>query len=167
MSSLVVVGFKDQHKAEEVRLALARMQVEQLITLDDAVVVTKNEKGKVQLNQAVDLTASGAASGSFWGLLVGLLFLNPLLGVVVGTASGALSGALADIGINDDFMRELGKNFEPGSSALFLLVRQATPDKVLERLQPYLAEARILQTSLSKDDEASLQAAFDKAKAGI
>jgi uncharacterized membrane protein len=166
VSNLVVVGFKDQHKAEEVRLALARMQVEQLITLDDAVVVTKNEKGKVKLNQAVDLTASGAASGSFWGLLVGLLFLNPLLGVVVGTASGALSGALADIGINDDFMRELGKNFEPGSSALFLLVRQATPDKVLERLQPYLAEAKILQTSLSKDDEASLQAAFEKAQAG-
>lgn len=166
MSSLVVVGFKDQHKAEEVRLALAKIQVEQLITLDDAVVVTKNEKGKVKLNQAVDLTASGAASGSFWGLLVGLLFLNPLLGVVVGTASGALSGALADIGINDDFMRELAKNFEPGSSALFLLVRQATPDKVLERLQPYLADARILQTSLSKDDEASLQAAFDKAQAG-
>ncbi|NJK63876.1 MAG: DUF1269 domain-containing protein [Synechococcaceae cyanobacterium SM2_3_1] len=166
MSNLVVVGFKDQHKAEEVRLALAKMQVEQLITLDDAVVVTKNEKGKVKLNQAVDLTASGAASGSFWGLLVGLLFLNPLLGVVVGTASGALSGALADIGINDDFMRELAKNFEPGSSALFLLVRQATPDKVLERLQPYLTDARILQTSLSKDDEASLQAAFDKAQAG-
>lgn len=165
MSTLIVVGFKDRFKAEEVRIALAKMQVEQLITLEDAVVVTKDEQGKVKLNQSVNLTAAGAASGSFWGLLIGLLFLNPLLGVVAGTAGGALSGALGDIGIDDTFMRDLGETFEPGSSALFLLIQKVTPDKVLERLQPYLTDAKILQTSLSKDDEASLQAAFDKAKA--
>ncbi len=166
MSNLVVVGFKDKFRAEEVRLALAKLQVEQLITLEDAVVVTKDEQGKVKLNQSVNLTAAGAASGSFWGLLIGLLFLNPLLGFVAGTAGGAASGALADIGIDDNFMRELGQTFEPGSSALFLLIQKATPDKVLERLQPHLADAKILQTSLSKDDEASLREAFEKAKAG-
>lgn len=167
MSTLVVIGFKDEFRAEEVRLALAKMQIEQLITLEDAVVVTKNDKGKVKLNQSVNLTAAGAASGSFWGLLVGLLFLNPLLGVVVGTASGGLSGALQDLGINDDFMRELGQTFEPGTSALFLLVRQVTTDKVLERLKPHLADATILQTSMTKDDEASFREAFEKAKAGV
>lgn len=166
VSNLIVIGFKDKFKAEEVRLALAKLQVEQLIALDDAVVVTKDEQGKVKLNQSINLAAAGAASGGFWGLLIGLLFLNPVLGFVAGSAGGAVSGALSDLGIDDNFMRELGQTFEPGSSALFLLVRQATPDKVLERLQPHLADAKILQTSLSKDDEASLQAAFDKAKAG-
>lgn len=167
MSDLIVLSFKDEHEADEVRLELAKMQVEHLISLEDAVVVVKTEKGKVRLNQAVNLPAAGAASGSFWGFLIGLLFLSPLLGLVVGTATGALSGALTDIGIDDEFMRKLGESLQPGNSALFLLVREVTSDKVLDRLANHLQNASLLQTSLSKDDEASFEAAFEKAKASI
>ncbi len=160
MSELIVVAFKDEHKAEEVRLALAKMQREHLIDIEDAVVVIKKENGKLKLNQSYNLVASGAVSGSFWGLLIGFLLFNPILGVATGTAFGAISGALADIGINDNFIKELGGTIEPGSSALFVLVRKVTPDKVLEELRPY--QGRILQTSLTKDDEAKLQAVLEQ-----
>ncbi len=155
MSDLVVIAYEDEFKAEEVRLSLVKLQKEHLIELEDAAIVIKKQDGKVKLNQAVNLPGLGAVSGSFWGLLVGTLFLNPLLGTVVGAASGALAGALNDIGVDDNFMRELGETMQPGTSALFLLIRKVTPDKVLEEVAPF--GGKVLRTSLTKDKEAQLQ----------
>ncbi len=155
MSDLIAIAYNDEYKAEEVRLTLAKLQREHLIEMEDAAVVVKDQNGKVKLKQAVDLTSAGAVSGGFWGLLIGTLFLNPLLGTAVGAAAGAVSGALSDIGVDDGFMKSLGESLPAGSSALFVLVRKATPDKVLEEIAPY--GGKVLRTSLSKDQEAQLQ----------
>lgn len=162
MSTLVVIGYENPFTAEEVRLKLRKLQREYLLDIEDAVVAVKDPSGKVKLNQAVNLTAAGALSGGFWGSLIGLIFLNPLLGLAVGAASGAVSGALADIGIDDDFMKGLAATLKPGSSALFVLVRKATPDKVLEELAG--TGGTVLKTSLSHEDEARLQAALSGTK---
>lgn len=162
MSNLVVIGYDDQFKAEEVRLKLWKMQKDYLIDLEDAVVAVKDEKGKVKLHQAFNLTAAGAATGGFWGALIGLIFLNPLLGLAVGAAAGAVSGALTDVGIDDKFMKELSETMKPGSSVLFILVRRATPDKVLEEIKG--TGGKILKTSLSHDDENRLQEALNAAQ---
>ncbi len=161
MSTLVVVGYKDIHKAEEVRLQLLKMQRDYLLDLEDAVVVVKSAEGKVKLHQIFNLTSAGAITGGFWGSLVGLMFLNPLLGLAVGASAGAVSGALTDVGIDDNFMKELGATMTPGSSSLFVLLRNATaaPDKVLEELKG--TGGIILKTSLSHEDEAKLQAALN------
>jgi uncharacterized membrane protein len=165
MSTLVVIEYEDLHKAEEVRLLLLKMQKDYLIDLEDAVVAFKNKDGKVKLNQIHNLTAAGAASGGFWGMLIGLIFLNPLLGFAAGAAAGAVSGTLTDLGINDKFMKELAESFKPGCSALFVLVRQATTDKVLEELQG--TGGKVLKTSLTHEDEKKLQEALDGAKQTI
>src|SRR5947207_3028710 len=157
MSNLIVIGFNNEADAFEMRAALARMQAQYLIEMEDAVVVTRDTKGKAQLHQPVNLTAAGAVSGAFWGTLIGMLFLNPLLGAAVGAGSGALSGKLADIGINDQFMKDLGATLTPGTSALFVLVRKSTPDKVLEGLKAFAGKGRVLQTSLTKDKEDELR----------
>ena len=162
MSTLAVIGYEDQYKAEEVRLALKKMQKDYLIDLEDAVVAVKDEKGKVKLHQAYNLTAAGALSGGFWGTLIGLIFLSPLLGLAVGATAGAVSGALADVGIDDKFMKDLANNMNAGSSILFVLVRHATPDKVLEELKG--TGGKVLKTSLSHDDETKLQEALNAAK---
>jgi uncharacterized membrane protein len=161
MSTLVVVGYKDIHKAEEVRLQLWKLQRDYLLDLEDAVVVVKNDKGKIKLHQAVNLTSAGAMSGGFWGSLIGLMFLNPLLGLAVGASAGAVSGALTDVGIDDNFMKELAATMTPGSSSLFVLLRNpsAAPDKVLEELKG--TGGTILKTSLSHEDEAKIQAALN------
>ncbi|WRH68659.1 MAG: DUF1269 domain-containing protein [Planktothrix sp. GU0601_MAG3] len=137
MSDLIAIAYDDEYKAEEVRLTLIKLQKEHLIELEDAAVIVKNAEGKVKLNQAIDLTTAGAVSGGFWGLLIGTLFLSPLLGAAVGAAAGAASGALSDIGVDDDFMKSLGETLQPKTSALFVLVRKVTPDKVLEEIAPY------------------------------
>ncbi len=163
MSTLAVIGYNELHKAEEVRLMLRKLQRDYLIDIEDAVVATKDSAGKIKLHQAVNLTAAGAVSGGFWGTLIGMIFLNPLLGMAAGATMGAASGALSDLGINDNFMKELAATMTPGSSALFVLVRKATPDKVLEELKG--TGGKILQTSLSHEDEAKLQAALSASQA--
>ncbi|GBF80104.1 DUF1269 domain-containing protein [Aphanothece sacrum] len=155
MSDLIAIAYDDEFKAEEVRLTLAKLQKEHLIELEDAAVVVKDKNGKIKLKQAVNLTSTGAVSGGFWGLLIGTLFFVPLVGAAVGAATGALGGALTDIGVDDDFMRELGETLQPETSALFVLVRQVTPDKVLDEVAPF--GGKVLRTSLSKDQEEELQ----------
>lgn len=162
MSELLVIGFEDEFKAEEVRHALFKMQKDYLIDLEDAVVAVKKPNGKVKLHQIYHLTSAGAMGGSFWGLLIGMIFLSPLVGAAIGATAGAVSGALSDVGINDKFMKELGKTMKPGASVLFILIRKATTDKVLEELKKY--EGKVIQTSLSHDDEEKLQKALDDAK---
>ena len=135
MATFVVIDYENEVKAEEVRLALLKMQKEYLIDLIDAVVVVRDEKGKVRLRQLYNLTAAGAATGGFWGALMGLIFLNPLFGFAIGAAAGAVSGALRDVGIDDNFMKQLGQTLKPGTAALCVLIRQMTSDKVVEEIQ--------------------------------
>ena len=161
MSDLLVVGYDDKHQADEVRLRLIKLQREYLVDLADAVVAVRQADGKVELHQVHNLTAAGALRGGFWGALIGLMFMSPLLGFAVGAAGGAVGGALSDIGINDDFMKELAGTLKPGSSALFVLVRKITIDKILAELQG--TGGRVLKTSLSNEDETRLQAAMNSA----
>ncbi len=163
MTSLVAVVFKDETTAFEMRTALLRMQKENLIELEDSVVVTRSPKGRVKLDQAVSLTSAGAIGGGFWGMLIGLIFLNPLLGAAIGAAAGGISGRFSDIGVNDQVMREIGQSMQPGSSALFVLVRRATPDKVFDGLKSFTGKGRVFQTSLNKDEESSLREALEQA----
>ena len=169
MSSLVVLGFDGIHTADEVLNKVRPMQKEHLIDLEDACVVERDKEGKVHIKQAVNLMALGASSGGVQGMLlgtlVGILFLNPLagmaLGALAGAGAGALSSRLVDFGINDDFIKKLGETIPVNSSALFVLVKSVTEDKVLPEIEPY--KPRVLKTSLSNDDEVRLKTALSKA----
>ena len=161
MSNLVVVVFDDEVTAFEMRTALLKMQQQYLIDLEDAVVVTRDKSGKTKLDQAVNLTSAGAVGGGFWGLLIGMIFLNPLLGAAVGAGAGALSGKLTDIGVNDQMMKDIGQSFKPGSSGLFLLIRKATVDKVLDGLKEFAGKGKLFKSSLEKDTENALRQALE------
>lgn len=161
MATMVVLAFKDETGAAQMRDKLVELQKMELISLADAAVVVRREDGKVKVKQAVNLVGAGAMGGAFWGMLIGLLFWMPWLGLAMGAISGALGGSLRDYGIDDGFIKEVGSSIEPGNSALFLLVTSWTEDKVLAEVQHL--DAQVLQTSLSAEDEANLQAAFGAA----
>ena len=165
MSELVVIAYPTEAKAEQVRQKLLAMQKDYLIELGDAVIAVKDAQGGIKLNQLINTTATGAVSGAFWGTLIGLIFLMPLAGAAVGAASGALGGALNDVGINDKWMKETAATIEPGTAALFVLVRKATGDKVLERLKG--EGGKVMHTSLDHTKEAALQAALADVQAAI
>ena len=158
MSNLIAIAYPDVNTAEEVRGQLIQLQREQLIQLDDMVVATREPNGKVKLHQAASMGAAGALGGAAWGGLIGLLFLAPLLGMAVGAATGGLVGHTADVGVDDNFLKELGGKLEEGSAALIVLVRSSTPDKVLPRISQY--GGHVLQSSLSNEAEENLRSAL-------
>jgi uncharacterized membrane protein len=166
MADLVVVAYDGEDTADQVLNKLRQLQKEYLVDLEDAVVAVRDKNGKVRIKQAVPLVKLGAASGAAWGglfgLLVGVVLLNPLLGWVAGLAlgagAGALSGALADYGINDDFIKELGKTLDRGKSAMFMLVRRVNADKALPELAKF--GGKIIKTSLTNEQEAQLRKAL-------
>jgi len=173
MSSLVVLGFDGIHTADEVVNKARSLQKQNLIDLEDACVVERQSDGKVYVKQAVNLAAIGAAGGglrgAMWGMLVGLLFMNPLAGMAIGglagAGAGALSGSLIDIGIDDNFVKQLGETIPAGSSALFVLVKGVTEDKVLPEIVQF--KPRVLKTSLSNEAEARLKAALEKGSSAV
>ncbi|MDX3806537.1 DUF1269 domain-containing protein [Bosea thiooxidans] len=158
MSDLVFIAFPTEQKAEEVRQKVLSLQREYLIELGDAVVVVKDEKGQVKLNQMINLTATGAASGALWGTLIGFIFLAPLVGTALGAASGALSGKFTDIGINDQFMKDAASALQPNTAGLFLLIRKMTTDKVLADLKG--VGGTLISTSFDETREAQLRKAL-------
>lgn len=161
MSDLVAIAFPSEAKAEEVRQRILALQKEYLIELGDAAIAVKESDGKIRLNQLMSTTAAGAASGALWGTLIGLIFLMPLAGAALGAASGALGGYLTDIGVDDNFMKDVSQSLQPGNAALFLLIRKFTADKVLEDLKG--VGGTVLRTSFDHTKEEALRAALAEA----
>jgi len=155
MSQLFVLKFADEATPQQVVSTLKNLQDQQLIKVEDAAIVTRRPDGKVKVKQSQDLVGAGALGGAFWGMLIGLLFFAPFLGAAIGAGAGALAGKFSDIGIDDNFIKQVGSSIQPGESALFLLVRDAVADKVIPQLRQY--KFQLIQTSLSNEDEAKLR----------
>ncbi|HXV91908.1 MAG TPA: DUF1269 domain-containing protein [Pseudonocardia sp.] len=159
MATLTVWKFDTADGAREALQTLERLQKQELIRLEDGAIVTWPEgRKKPRTEQLRSLTGAGALGGSFWGLLFGLLFFVPLLGMAVGAAMGALAGSLSDVGIDDQFIREVREKVTPGTSALFVMTSHAVQDRVIEEFRNTRAE--LVSTNLSKEQEDRLRHAF-------
>jgi uncharacterized membrane protein len=163
MADLLVIAYPTEAKAEQVRSRLLGMQKEYLIELGDAVVAVKQPDGQVKLNQLFSPAAAGAASGALWGSLLGLILLSPLIGAALGAAGGAIGGKLSDVGIGDNFMREVARELDAGHAALFLLIRKMTADKVMAELQG--TGGSIMRSSFDETKEHALREALEDAQA--
>ncbi len=162
MADLIIVAFPDEATAFAAGEALVALQKQYLIEMEDVVVVTRDNKGRVHLNQSVNLTTGGAIGGGLWGTLIGLLFLNPVIGAAVGAGTGALIGKFSDIGIDDEFLRDVGHSLDKGGAAVGMLVRKITTDKVYEKLEPFREKGRVIHTSLTHESEARLKEFLEK-----
>src|SRR5215204_3423300 len=159
LATLSVLKFNDPSGADRVLLALQGVQERQLITLQDAAVVSwPVDRKKPQTRQIYGMAGGGAAFGALWGFLFGLIFFAPLLGMAIGAGMGALGGSLADVGIDDDFIKQVREKVTPGTSALFALTSGATEDRVIEELKQY--EFEIISTNLPEEQEQKLREAF-------
>jgi uncharacterized membrane protein len=158
MSELLVFAFDTPDGANAMVGTIQDLQKQQLIQLADAAIVVRKPDGKAKVKQLNSLVGAGALGGAFWGMLIGLLFFMPWLGLAIGAISGALAGKMSDVGIDDNFIKEVGATIEPNNSALFLMVQSMTEDKVFEALTAH--KATLLRTNLSAEDEAKLRDAF-------
>jgi uncharacterized membrane protein len=160
---LSVLKFNDPYGADRALGALQGMQERQLITLEDAAVVSWPQGNKKPKTRQLHSTAgAGAGWGAFWGFLFGLIFFVPFLGAAIGAGMGGMTGALADVGIDDDFIKEVREKVTEGTSALFALTSGATaPDKVIDELKQ--DDFEIISTNLPEEQTEQLREAFTEA----
>jgi uncharacterized membrane protein len=160
VATLSVLKFDDPGGADRVLIALQGMQERQLINLEDAAVVSWPQGNKKPKTRQLHSTAgAGAMSGAFWGFLFGLIFFVPFLGAAIGASMGGMTGALADVGIHDDFIKQVRDKVTEGTSALFALTSGATAvDKVVDELKQY--DFEIISTNLPEEQEKQLREAF-------
>jgi uncharacterized membrane protein len=157
MSNLIVMTFNDRNEASQVRKTLRDLERGGRVSLDDAAVIVKDADGKLDVDNEVDRGVKfGAIGGGLLGLVLSFLF--PLAGLVLGAAGGALVGRMADLGIDQQFVKDVSTALQPNSSALFVIVRDADPSIVIAALEPY--QGTLHHTTLDSAVEAELRHAL-------
>ncbi len=155
MSYLVAITFEDPDEAVKVRKTLSSIEHTGHLSLDDSAIVVKDEDGKVHLKNEVDRGVKiGAVGGSLLGLLLASVFF-PIGGLVLGALGGALVGKLADTGVSQKFVKEVSDEMQPGSSAIFFIVRGDDPNPTVAALREY--KGKLLQTTLPEEAEQTLR----------
>lgn len=164
MSNLIVIVYDDPAGAEEMRNTLASIEKIGRLSLDDSAVAVKDGDGKVHVKNEMDRGVKiGAVGGGALGLLLGSIFF-PLGGALVGAIAGGLVGSMADLGISKKFVKQVTGEMQPGSSALFVISREANVDLALAALREHQGTGRVYHTTLSKEDEELLRDAVEKGK---
>jgi uncharacterized membrane protein len=160
MATLVAIGYPDQGTAEQARATVQRLEADLIIQADQVAAIERDLEGKyhVHTSHGGASAGGGAAWGGFWGLLFGLLFFIPFAGLAIGAGMGALFGHLGEKGIDKAFQEQVREHLKPGTSALFMVIEQATPDKAIAALEQYGGE--VIRTSLSDEDTKRLQDAL-------
>jgi uncharacterized membrane protein len=159
MATLTVLKFSTPEGAGQMLDKIQSLQKMQLITLQDAAIVTWPEGRKSpKTKQLANMAGLGAMQGAFWGMLFGLIFFVPFFGLAIGAAMGALAGKMSDYGIDDNFIKQTRDKVTEGTSALFLLTSDAVQDKVIEELKGFQFE--LISSNLTKEQEEQLMAAF-------
>jgi uncharacterized membrane protein len=160
MSNLIVMVFDDAEQAGEVRASLKSVEHLGRLKLDDSAVVVKDADGKIHVKDQMDRGVKvGAVTGGLLGILLASIFF-PIGGLIIGAVAGGLIGSAAGLGISKSFIKEVSESMTENSSALFIIVRDGDPDIAVAALRPY--EGKILQTTLSPEDEEALRRTLKK-----
>jgi len=159
MATLSALKFSTPTGADEMLAKLMQLQSQGLITVQDAAIVRWPDGAKKPKTQQLNnLTGTAALSGAFWGMLFGLLFFVPIFGLAIGAAFGALAGHWADVGISDNFIKQVKQQVTEGTSAIFLLTSGGVLDRIKEAVRGM--EFEVISTNLSADEEEKLREAF-------
>jgi uncharacterized membrane protein len=161
MATITAFKFDTPDGAEQLLDLVKDLSKQQLITLQDAAIVTWPQgKKKPKTKQLESLAGAGALGGAFWGMLFGLIFFVPFFGMAVGALTGALAGKFSDYGIDDDFIKSVGAKVTEGTSALFLMTSDVVMDKVSDAVKEKGWQFEILSTNLSNEQENQLRKDF-------
>ena len=160
MATLVAIGYPDQGTAEQAMGTVNQLQSELIIQAEQVAAVSRDLEGKYHVHTAHGGASAGAGAwwGGFWGLLFGLLFFIPFAGLALGAGMGALFGHFGSKGIDKAFQEQVRDYVKPGTSALFMVIDQVTPDKAIAAMQQY--GGTVIRTSLSDEDTKKLQEAL-------
>jgi uncharacterized membrane protein len=158
MSTLIAIGYPDEFTASQAADEAQRLAKDLIIQPDAIAEIRRDREGKYHVTTNHHAVGVGTTWGMFWGLLFGMLFFVPIFGMAVGAGLGALMGKVEKTGIDKQFQQQVKDMLQPGTSALFLVVEQITPDKAIAGLSRF--GGTVLKSSLSETAEKELQDAL-------
>jgi uncharacterized membrane protein len=158
MAELIAIGYDDETTAAAAAAEVDRLAGELVIEPDAVAVIVRGQDGRYRVTTNHHPVGGGASWGMLWGLLFGMLFFVPVFGMAVGAGLGAIFGTMEKTGIDTAFQEQIRDMVQPGTSALFLVVEKATPDKAIDDLSRF--GGTVLRASLSMDAENELQDAL-------
>ena len=80
MATLSVLKFDDPYGADRVMIALQGMQEREMITLEDAAIVSRAQATRSPRTHPLHGTAVAGEGGVHWGFLLGMIFFVPSSG---------------------------------------------------------------------------------------
>jgi len=153
-TNLVVMTFENETDARSVMNSLRSLEKEGQMSIEDTAVLVKDQSGRLKVdNEASGSVETGAVVGGSLGLV--LAFMFPVVGIAVGAAGGALVGKVLERGGDGKFVKDVGEELQPGTSALFITGRGSNHTAVLAALKPY--KGTVYQTNLSEELEDELK----------
>lgn len=157
MSTLIVLGYKDEVTAKDVYGQILNMDKSYVVSLQSIAVISRDAKGKFHVVTSSHEVGSSTLWGLFWGVLFGVILWIPVVGAAIGAGVGAIAGGIVKHGIDKDFQDEVRGMLGPNgdSSAVFMVIDSATEDKFLAAIEPFGGD--VLKTNLSFKDEEELR----------
>jgi uncharacterized membrane protein len=157
------ISFDGLLRAQEFLMAMTRISAAGHLGMKDAVLVVKDDDGKVHVRETVDpQPARSAASGAMLAGLMGLLVGGPvgwLAGLGIGAGAGAITAHLVDLGIPDAWVDWFKDAVRAGTATVVVLAEHVDLP-VLEAEVHRFAGAQLVHTTLPLDGLARLQAAL-------
>lgn len=137
---IVAISFASPLRAEEALGAALRLEERGLLTIYDAVIVSRSISGQAEVVETSDPSpAAAAVPTTLVGALVGTLLGGPiglLVGGVLGGGAGAAAAKFLDTGIPDRVIDELSERTRPGQASLILMVSDiATTPALIQELR--------------------------------
>jgi uncharacterized membrane protein len=138
---LWAIGYDDTTRAEQVRDEIAQLgwgsgRAGKYLLLSDLAVVVRHSDGSFQLDRTPFLGLGNIGACAGVGFLAGLVLATPLTGAAIGALLGSAgTAAITNVGIKQDFIREVEKLMKPGSSALFVLDEVGDMEVILSNIR--------------------------------
>jgi uncharacterized membrane protein len=163
MATLRAFRFDTVDGADSALGVVPMLQEQELITILDAALVSwPKGKNRPSTRQVVLPTGTQLLDGTFWGLLFALIFFVPVLDTGRREEMERLTCALSDVGIDEDFIYQLRSKLTEGTSALFVLSRDAVMDKINDASKGKKPD--LIAINLRRDDEMKLRNLFGPAR---
>ena len=154
MSELVVMGFSDRYRAEEVLGQLRRLDFSWAADLENAVAVEVDARGRLSLRHSLVVDPAVADSAPAWRAL--LVAIQPPAAPFQSASRERASESMAlnaeallwqrELMADPVFLRDLGAVLRPADSAIFAVVTDA--DTAVRVLRGY--SSVLLRTSLTE-----------------
>jgi uncharacterized membrane protein len=165
MTALTAWRYDTPFGAEAAAVRLKRLEERKVLTVHDAITIAwMPQAGEPVIGHLKHPSAASAGKGSVLGALVGMLVLAPVAGAALGAGVASVSARLRRSGIDEEFVKELGAQLTPGSSALLVLSVDGDLDEVRPAMERELqrGDVVLLHAELSADAPAAIVEAMDE-----